>query len=262
MSHRFRLFASVCCALVACGTVSCRGLRPLVKAKPATELHLAGPAAGTVQDARTDGPFQVMRRTTDPRVIRRAETAQTIFIAPVSLQWLRGTGRTLRRVEEEQFGRPRPVREVADELHAAFVGVFSAPQPDRPPPRYRLATHPDREALVLELAITELTATSPTGNVLKTAAGMVVGPVSMVASPWVKGTLAVEGRLTDPVTGRVVYAFADRESNPMTIFSVRNFHPTAFAKVIAKQWAWQFEEATRVPGAPQKDAPFFRLNPF
>ena len=262
MSHRLRLLVSVCCALLAGGGVSCRGLRPLVKAKPAGQLHLAGPAAGTVEDARTDGPFQVVRRTTDPRAIRRAETAQTLFIAPVTLQWLKETGRTMRRLEEEQFGRRRPVREVADELHAAFTGVFNAPKPDRPRPRYRVVARPDREALVLELAITELTATSPTGNVLKTAAGMVVGPVSMVASPWVKGTLAVEGRLTDPVTGRVVYAFADRESNPMTIFSVRNFHPTAFAKVIARQWAEQFEEATRGTGAVPKDAPFFRLNPF
>ena len=240
-------------SVFVCTLCSCAGTRKLLKAKerPATaflDIH-----AGNLRaDPPGSGPFHKVWRTTSPALIRSAMQKPAIVVAPVNLHWLQQTGATMARFDESRMGRPRPVAHITRELRVRFREALAR---YGPPGKGR--------TLVLELALTEFTPTSISGNVLKTAAGLVIGPVSAVAGPWVKGTIAIEGRLRDPATGAIVYQFADRESDPITWISVRNFQGTAFTENIIRQWAAQFASAVRTPAGIQiPDAPVIRLNPF
>jgi hypothetical protein len=239
--------------------VSCQSTRRLLKAKPAAQCSFLREEPGLVMDPEpSKGPFNHTWRTSDPKALSQNASRTEIFVAPVNLKFLKPTGKTFARVEENRFGRPRPVGEVAAYLRKSFGDAFTVPGA-----RYHPVQRAGKRSLILETALTEFTPTSPRGNVAKTVASFMVGPISAVAGPWVKGTIAMEARLRDPQTGRVLYQFADRESDPMTIYSVKNYQTAAFAELIISQWAQQFETATRTAtGEKIKDAPILRLNPF
>lgn len=245
--------------LLSFGGVSCQSTRRLLKAKPAAQCVFLKEEPGMVMDPEpSKGPFNHSWRTADSKVLSKNAAKTEIFVAPVNLKFLKPTGKTFARVEENRFGRPRPVGEVAAYLRKNFADAFTAPGA-----RYHPVQRAGKRSLILETALTEFTPTSPRGNIAKTVASFMVGPISAVAGPWVKGTIAMEARLRDPETGRVLYQFADRESDPMTIYSVKNYQTAAFAELIISQWAKQFEAATRTTaGEKIKDAPILRLNPF
>ena len=251
MNHLLTAARHLSFLLVVLSLASCAGTRRFLKAKPVTPSGFLERRADLKADAPESGPFHVVTRTISPALIKSALRKPTLTVLPVDLRYLKPMRSTMAKVEQDQFGKAWPVQEVATMMQSKFqqsVSRFGPPQKGN--------------RLFLELALTEFVPTSPSGNVMKTAAGFVVGPLSGLASPWTKGTLAIEGRLRDPETGKVVFQFADRESDPMTIVSVRSFKASAFAEIIVGQWAEQFAAAVRSPaGIKIKDAPVFRLNP-
>lgn len=245
------LLRAACSLALVLSLASCAGVRRIVKAKPDAPSGFLGQSADLMPDAPESGPFHVVKRTVSPALIKSASRKPAITVLPVNLSWLKPVRNTMAKVEEEKFGKERPVQEVAALMQAKFqesVNRFGLP---------KKGNH-----LLLELALTEFTPTSPSGNVMKTAAGFFIGPAASLAGRWIKGTIAIEGQLRDPETGRVVYQFADREGDPITIVSVRNFQSAAWAEIIIGQWAEQFAAAVRAPGGVKiKDASVFRLNP-
>ncbi len=237
--------------LLVLSLASCAGVRRFIKARPVAPSGFLEQNADLLADAPESGPFHLVKRTTSPALIKRAMRKPAITVLPVDLRWLKPVRRTMARVEQDTFGKEWPVKEVAAMLETKFqqsVNRFGQPE--------------NGNRLFLQLALTEFTPTSPAGNVIKTAAGFVIGPFSLLASPWVKGTIAIEGQLRDPETGRVVFQFADREGDPFTIVSVRDFQSAAWAEIIISRWAEQFAAAVRTPtGVKIKDASAFRLNP-
>lgn len=242
---------AVCSLALVLSLASCAGVRRMVKAKPDAPSGFLEQSADLLPDAPESGPFHVAKRSVSPALINSASRKPAITVLPVNLRWLKPVRQTMAKVEEEKFGKDRPVQEVAALMQTKFqesVNRFGVPKKGN--------------RLFLELALTEFTPTSPSGNVMKTAAGFVIGPVASLAGRWVKGTIAVEGQLRDPETGRVVFQFADREGDPIAIVSVRNFQSAAWAEIIISQWAEQFAAAVRNPtGVKIKDASVFRLNP-
>jgi hypothetical protein len=193
----------------------------------------------------------VLRRTSSPGVLEYTRRKPAIAVLPVDLRHLKPGGRLRATVPSAQHARTPAVQQMAALLRTRFQEESN---------RYRA---PGRgNFLTLQLALTEFTPTSAGGNVVKTAAGFFVGPLTVLASPLTKGTIAIEGTVRDPDTGRTVLQFADRESDPITWVSVRSYQPTAFAKIIIDQWAIQFAQVMHSPpGLKLKDAPVFRINP-
>lgn len=252
-------FSFLLLAVLALTCQACQSTRRLLKAKPAAQCVFLREEPGLVQDPEPNkGPFNHTWRSADSRALRTSAAKTEIYVEPVNLKLLAPTGKTFARVEENRFGAVRPVTEVSAALRQDFINAFNVPGA-----RYHPVSRPGRQSLVLQIALTEFTPTSPKGNAAKTVASFIVGPISAVAGPWVKGTIAMEARLADPQTGKVLFQFADRESDPMTCYSVKNYQSAAFAELIISQWAAQFEAATRtVAGGEIKDAPLIRLNPF
>jgi hypothetical protein len=241
--------------LLAGGVLSlaaCASGRKFVKAKPAERTVTLEQRKDLVADPPGSGPFHLVRRSTSPSVLKAAREKKGLTVLPVDLSHLKPGGRLRGSIPSETYAQSPAVQEMAAYLRYRFHQEAN-----------RSAASGRRKPLTLQLALTEFVPTSAAGNVARTAAGFFVGPATILASPLTKGTIAIEGTVRDPATGRIVLQFADRESDPITWISVRDYQPTAYAKVIADQWAQQLPQVLRSPaGTTVKDAPFFRLNPF
>ncbi len=226
---------------------SCRSTNRLLKARPA-ELSAFFEQPDQALDTRKMLPFQKTWITKD-EALEPATKKTNLFVAPVSLEHLRPVKKTLVRYEIEWGSIERREAEMADRLRNEFAKAFlRAPQP-----RYRIVQKPGPDTVTLEMAIVELNPTSPKGKAVKTAMKFVVGPVASLGGYFTKGNMAIEGKVRDSGSGRLLFQFADNEADKMTFYSLRDFKPYGHAVNAIKMWAGQFELMTRT--APEKVLP-------
>ncbi|MCX6855610.1 MAG: DUF3313 family protein [Verrucomicrobia bacterium] len=165
----------------------------------------------------------------------------------------------LASLEISRGGVQRQEADVARRLNEEFVLAFRR----SPRPMYQLVSQPSADALILQLAIIELNPTSPKGNAVMTMMKLAVSPVAGLASFFTKGTMAIEGKVIEPSSGRAFFQFADKEADRLTFLSTRDFQPYGHAVYTMREWAVQFEEVTRTaPGQKMKDSSFMTLMPY
>ena len=246
-------------AVLALLGTSCAASKSLLKAKPAGFSPFLTANKTLQLDPPGVAPFHYSARSISRSTLKKEQQCHTIWIAPVELRYLRPTSTTLARLQEEQ-GAHRPVPEMAAYLRRQFQRAFAA----NPNARYRVVDHPVQGSVELRLALIELDQTNAAGNIAKTVVGRFVGPLAMLAGPFVKGTIAIEGKLVIHSSHEVLYQFSDRESDPVTVFSARSFNATGFAERSIAKWAQQFEKMTRMYQQQDRvrDANVIRLNPF
>lgn len=235
--------------------VSCNSTRKFLKAKPVQVSDFIERNSSMTLDTLGSGPFHYSWRTTSARTLRRERECTEIWIAPIKLSYLRPTSKPLAAWQESQ-GLQRPVAQAVTMLHTEFSRAFARS------PRYRLVSQRGSRTLELHLALIEFNQTNSAGNVGKTVAGSFVGPLAMLVGPFVKGTIAIEGKLKVTGTNDLVYQFADSEHDRITIVSARSYQPLGFADLAIKDWANQLELMTRTPATDGvRDSPYIWLNP-
>lgn len=248
------------CIIVSLTSCQNRLVQRLVKAKPAPVSKFLDQRL-SMQSMRPRLPFHYAWWNPDPAVGAAVRRATEIYIAPVETRYLRPVSKALAAWEVKQ-GITRPEDErIAHELWNRFRLAFW----HSPAPRYRLVNQPGPRSIILELAVTELNPTSVPGNVVKTAAKFVIGPLSAPLGIFTKGNIAIEGKVTLPGPApRVSFLqFSDNEKDKMTWYSARDFQPYAHALVAADEWARQFEEFTRThPLHTVEESSFFTLKPW
>lgn len=177
-------------------------------------------------------------------------TKQNIYIAPVSLSYLRDASKSLAKDGSNSDSRIRASGELAEYTHTRFIEAFQR----SPKPRYQVQTTPSGDCLTLELALTELNRNCATGAVTRFALNAVTVPgmdaVLVKTTRGLKGSIAIEGKVRVGVGGRVIYQFADNEeSRSAFILPITDFTPYGQAREAIRAWAKQFEELTRTePG--------------
>ncbi len=210
------------------------------------------------QDAREQLGFQKIWTTPDPQLLAQGKTKRKLFIAPVTLHYLRPLNRAFSSGEVAWGGVQRREVDVAVRLREEFVAAFR----HSPTPLYRLVNQPGKDTLTLQLAITELNPTSPKGNAMVTVLKFVVTPVIGLAAYFTKGNMAIEGKVVDSVSGRAFFQFADNESDKLTFINLRDYQPYGHAMNTIRYWAMQFEQMTRSPrGWKVKDSGSITLRP-
>jgi len=235
--------------------VSCTATRKFLKAKPAHVSDFIERDSTMILDTLGSGPFHYSWRTTSAKTLQRERECTEIWIAPVDLRYLRPTSKPLAAWQENQ-GLERPVQQVVTMLHTEFSRAFASS------PRYRLVSRRGPRTLELHLALVEFNQTNSAGNVGKTVAGSFVGPLAMIAGPFVKGTIAIEGKLKVTGTNDLVYQFTDSEHDRITFVSARSYQALGFADLAIKDWANQLELMTRTPATVGvRDSPYVWLNP-
>jgi len=252
-----RLILLLLSTLLAGGLVSCESTNQLLKAKPAPlSRFIEKPAQ--MRPARERLPVHNAWSSPDAAVRHRANEKRQIYVAPVQLAYLRPLKKPLVRYQVEHGDIRRNEREMATRLRNAFANAFLKSEH----PRYLLAQKPNSYSVTLELAIVELNPTSPKGNMVKTAAKFVVGPLSAIGGYFTKGNIAIEGKVRNSSTGELIFQFADSEQDKMTFYSLRDYKPYGHAIHAIGEWAAQFELFTRTPPHQKIDDTFcFTLDP-
>lgn len=258
-----RWVTRLCSTLAALGWLgagtSCTLSKHLLKAKPSEQTSFLEKSKSLKVDVPDSGPFHYSARTMSSKALKKDSASRCIWIAPVDMSHLRPTSTALAATQERN-GLYRPAPEMAAALRQEFRRVFM----ETPGARYRLVNKPVKGCVELHLALVEFNQTNAPGNVAKTLASTVVGPFAILAGPVVKGTIAIEGKVKIHGSGELLYQFADRESDPVTIVSLRSYSATGFALETIAKWARQFEQMTRMYSLSSRvrDANVIRLNPF
>ncbi|WP_395742573.1 DUF3313 family protein [Prosthecobacter sp.] len=236
---------------------ACSSTNRMLKAQPAA-LSPFFEQPWLAQDARAQLGFQKIWITPDPRVLAAGKAKRKLFIAPVTLHFLRPLSRGLASSEVAWGGVERREADVAARLREEFVAAFRS----SPAPLYQLANRPGRDTLTLQLAITELNPTSPKGNAVVTVLKIVATPMMGFAAYLTKGNMAIEGKVLDSSSGRAFFQFADNESDQLTLINLRDYQPYGHAMNTMRHWARQFEQVTRSPrGLKVKDSSSITLRP-
>ncbi len=173
-----------------------------------------------------------------------------IYIAPISLDYLNVESKTLAKVEGTDESRVEAARKLAVYGRRKFVEAFEKSRK----PRYVLLTKPEKDCLVLELAITDLHRNSISGSMVRLVVHPIVEPVLTKPTPGLKGNVAIEGKLRNTQTGEIIFQFADTEESSSLVVPVKDFIPYGQAREAFRNWSRQFEKLTRVaPGKRVRD---------
>lgn len=249
------------CLIIAIGAsclASCHQANKLLKAKP-VPLSPFMEQRHTMSPQRQRYPAHYVWRNYYRDEQKRAAEKSEIYIAPVTLRYLRPVKQKLARWEIEHGSIRRDEQKVAAELRSAFVSAFT----QSPTPRYKVARGPNSRSMTLELALVELNPTSPKGNAAKTVAKFIIGPLAGLGGIFTKGNIAIEGKVRNSATNELIFQFADNEKDKMTWYSARDFKPYGHARVAIDEWARQFEEFCRtLPEHQVKESNFFTLKPW
>ena len=239
-------------------SVACNSTHRFLDAKPAAlssfiEHH------DEVQRMPARSPFHYTWSHQSPEISAAQESRRTIYFAPVEISQMRRITQALAHREQLAKGEGRPVGDIARHAQSAFPQAFL----DSPSPRYRIVEEPGDDSVVLELSIVELDPTSVKGNVGKKVLTHFVGPLAGLAGKFTKGGIAIEGKLRDAKTDRLLFQFADRENDKITYLSLKDFRPYSHGYRAIDEWAAQFEEITRNPRWREslKDSKLWSLNP-
>ncbi|SKA79998.1 Protein of unknown function [Prosthecobacter debontii] len=244
--------------LILLGCSSCSSMQRLAKAGAAEpSAFLANGPKLQKTKAKYD-PFLRVWRNDSREVWAKAEAKKKLYIAPVSLDYLRPMTQPLSRVEVREKSRQKEAQKLAVYMREQFALAFK----NSPNAHYEIVDEPEKDALTLEMAIVEFNPNSIVAGITRRAINLIAVPgAESLVGRQLKGNIAMEGRVTDPAQKQSLYEFADAEQNQSAlILSVHDYNAYSAARKIIRGWATQFEEVTRTkPGERVKDSAAFTL---
>jgi len=260
MVHRHFIKILVC--LSAGGLLSScqnRTAQRFLKAKPAAVSPFLSQRSYMTK-MRPRMPVHYMWINPDAKAREAVGKCTEIYVAPVDLRYLRPVSKRLVKWEIANGWVTPQNDHIANELRVKFMNALAASQS----PRFRLVSSPGPRTVTLAMAITELNPTSTKGNAVKLAAKFFVGPLSGVLGVFIKGNIAIEGKVLLPGKSENSFMqFSDNEKDKMTFYSIRDFRPYGHALKAIDEWAAQFEEFARTSSSHRvKESSFITLKPW
>lgn len=240
MLIRFSLFLVIPCMMISCRTA--KSVVAAVNVKPTKML----PHGSELKENRKRSPFIGNWWTTDKRVLAAAEKVKSIYIAPVVSDELRPMLQKFTQVEFSKKRREKKMKGLLTYTHDKFVSAFKANKKSR----FTVADAPSKDAMTLKLSIIEWEPNTYSGLLVREAVDLVTLPMvggSLLGKPS-RGTIAIQGVLTEPKTGKSVFEFADKEeAKTVFFFFPQELFPTGQAKFAIREWAKQFEKIVSSP---------------
>lgn len=186
-----------------------------------------------------------------------------VLIAPVDIDHQLEISRWNKLSTASFFGLEDDVGRLAIRLREKIEEAFR----NDPKHRFEVVTEPDSETLVVEIA---LVAVVPNKSVLALGALAAMAapvpisiPLGTFASRAEHGYVAIEGRVRDGGSGKVVAMFADRESSKTRVLDLQSIHWYGHTFEIFDEWATQLVEVANRPMDPGIPDPTpFTLKPW
>lgn len=229
--------------------ISCRTAKSVVAAvdvKPTSFL----PHASELKENRKRSPFIGNWWNTDKRVIKAAEQVKSIYIAPVVSDELRPMKQKFTQMEFSDKRREAKMKALRAYAHKKFVSAFKSNKKSR----FSVVDEPSKDAMTLKLSIIEWEPNTYSGLMVREAVDLFTLPMvggSVLGKPS-RGTIAIEGVLTEPKTGKSFFEFADKEeAKTLFFFFPQELFPTGQAKFAIREWARQFEKLMSTPSDQQ-----------
>jgi len=216
----------------------------ILKASPAPPSGFLVNPQKMTSDPRA--PFDKVWRNPSPLAWERVRNFDRVVILPVNTTYMKATPQ--QRAEAEKM---------AVYTREQFQKQFAEGG------KLRVVSRPGARTLVLEMALVEMKPTNVAGNVVSTGAGVVVPGANVVGSQFTHGNIAFEAKLRNGQTGELLAEYADRERDKLSVFSFRDYSPTAHNRKAVDDWAKEMEQLTTIP-RDQRVAGAMRvtLNPF
>ena len=238
--------------------ISCRTAKSVVAAvnvKPTNFL----PHASELKENRKRSPFIGNWWSTDKKVLKAAEQVKSIYIAPVVSDELRPMLQKFTQMEFSNKRRETKMKGLLTYTHDKFVSAFKSNKKSR----FAVVDEPSKEAMTLKLSIIEWEPNTYSGLVVREAVDLVTLPMvggSLLGKPS-RGTIAIQGILTEPKTGKSFFEFADKEeAKTLFFFFPQELFPTGQAKFAIREWAKQFEKIVSSPPDTQiRDSSPFQI---
>jgi hypothetical protein len=243
--------------LFAALSTGCASTQKIMKADEA-------PDSGFLEDAdkmeenRARAPFN--RMWVDPEF--STANYDSILVAPVNTDNVLAAS-TWAKTNIRQFKVEEDLADIATEFHDRVVYAFEKSKHNR----YEIVETADDDTMILELAVTELVPGKAFLGTIGLAAWVAppaVGvPAGVLASFAQAGWMAIEGRVRDAKTGKVVAMFADREQSKTRVLDVQAVTWYGHAHESIRDWAHQMVVIANTPRDVQvEDSSFFRLRPW
>jgi hypothetical protein len=258
---RHRLGVIALRGVLVAGLLSgCATTNKVLKASPAPDSGFLE-NADQMKENRERAPFN--RAWVDPAF--SAIHYQSILVAPVNTEhvleqstWAKTNVRNL-MVDD--------VKQDLDMIGGEFRDTVIEKFRDSKENRFAVVDKPDDQTMILELAITQLVpgkAFLGTIGLAAWAAPPVVGvPVGLAAAFAQSGWMAVEGRVRDAQTGKVMAMFADREQSKTRVIDVEALTWYGNARESMNDWADQLVLLANTPkDVKVEDSNAFTLMPW
>lgn len=133
-------------------------------------------------------------------------------------------------------------RKLAERMRRQFQGAVSRYPGDNIP----LARRPGPGVLVIELALVELVPSNAYWNAGATAAGFVVPGAGLLSAAGA-GSIAIEGRLRDGGSNRIIATFKDRRKDKVAPVNLGSYTWYHGAEGNIEDWAAEFAELINTP---------------
>ncbi len=234
----------VALALLLSMMVSCRTVKSVVAAvevKPTAFLT----HGKELKENRKRSPFLGNWWNTDPKVVKAADGLKKIHIAPVTEENIRPMKELVAKMEFTEKRRQRKLKGLLKYTHDKFVKAFKSKKDSR----YVVVDEPAKDAMTLKLSIFEWEPNTYSGLLAREAVDLVTLPMvgSVLGKP-ARGSIAIEGMLVEPKTGKSLFEFADKEeAKSLFLFFPQELFPTGQAKYAIREWARQFERLMSTP---------------
>jgi hypothetical protein len=224
--------------------------------KPDNSGFLQNPKLMSTQEG---SPFQrtYWNRKFDPAAYNR------LYVAPVNTDYLLAQP-FWQKANRAGVG-PDQVKQDVQAIARYTRDSFVRAATDDPNHRFQVVETPDKQTLILELAVVQLVPSKAVLNAIGYSTwipgSIARGRRTLFESQDAgKGTVAIEGRVRDGATGEIIGMFSDVRHPATAIIDLRALNWWAPAKANIDNWSRQLVAlANRPAGSVIKDAPPFEL---
>ncbi len=224
----------------------------------------AAPDSGFLEEAdkmvvhRERAPFN--RAWVDPAF--STSNYHSILVAPVNTEHVIASS-TWAKTNIRQFKIEEDLVDIAAEFHGKVIHAFEKSEHNR----FAIVESANDDTMILELAITELVpgkAFLGAVGLAAWAAPLPIGiPAGAAASFAQVGWIAIEGRVRDTKSGKVMAMFADREESKTRIMDLQAVTWYGHAHESMHDWAHQLVVLANTPrDVKVEDSSWFRLRPW
>ncbi len=112
--------------------------------------------------------------------------------------------------------------------------------------RFMLVSAPGEHTLYLELAVVELVPSKPFLNAVENTAGFFIPGFGLLTMAN-KGSVAIEGKIVDSATGKIICMYTDREVGDGAVIDLASLTWYRHAEIIIDHWSKEFVEIANSP---------------